>query len=81
MAFLNIFREYRQYTSVIINMKLVGLSIYTNNCLHLCNSWFTYYQIVYNYNRSQLYTNGVGDAILDDPNVNLPMLSYSNQLS
>jgi len=38
-------------------------------------------QIVYNYNNTQLCTNGVGDAILDDPNVNLPMLSYSNQLS
>ena len=37
--------------------------------------------MVYNYNNTQLCTNGVGDAILDDPNVNLPMLSYSNQLS
>lgn len=37
--------------------------------------------MVYIYNKPQLYTNGVGDTILDDPNVNLPMLSYSNQLS
>ncbi len=33
------------------------------------------------YNKPQLYTNGVGDTILVDPNVNLLMLSYSNQLS